>query len=31
VAIDLTEVTFRIEADGTLTRTTREVYRLRSA
>lgn len=31
VAIDLSEVTLRIEADGTSTRTWREVYRLRSA
>ena len=31
VAIDLTEVTLRIEADGTSTRTWRELYRLRSA
>ena len=31
VAIDLSEVTLRIEADGTSTRTWREIYRLRSA
>ncbi len=31
VAIDLTELHFRIEADGSMTQTRREVYRLRTA